>query len=149
LLAALCLTQLVLIRANPDEEIPTQADRAAGEAVVEKIASIPGDVWVPDHPYLSMFAGKPSFIHRSVMQDLLRTDEEVSEPFGHDVQQALQQRRFTALIMDYPKINPIRKLSAADASGYVNKDSIPYEGENTFRTVVGWHLRPEFIFVRR
>jgi hypothetical protein len=146
LLLGLCLAQLVWIRADPNEQIPTQADRAAGEAVVAKIASIPGEVWIPDHAYLARMAGKTPFVHRSVMQDLLRTDEEVSEPFGHDVQQALHQRRFSALIMDYPEINPTRKLAAAAAPGYIRTESIPYDGENTFRTVVGWHLRPEFVF---
>src|SRR5262249_36580895 len=55
---------------SPKPFIPSDADRAAGAKLVERIAALPGDVFVPSHPWYTHLAGKPTFTHRMGILDV-------------------------------------------------------------------------------
>jgi hypothetical protein len=50
--------QLAMLGYNPRKYLPTAADREAGTKLVDRIARIRGDVFVPHHGYLAVLAGK-------------------------------------------------------------------------------------------
>ena len=58
-LVALVLLQFVLGAYNPFRYRPTGEMRAAGDALVARIASTEGHVFVMMHPYYALRAGKP------------------------------------------------------------------------------------------
>jgi hypothetical protein len=58
---------------RPSHFVPTAADRAAGAALVARLASVPGEVFVPSHPWYAVLAGKRPFVHRmGVMETMYR-----------------------------------------------------------------------------
>ena len=81
---------------NPRAHIPTEADRAAGDAVIEKLRSAPGEVLIPFHPFYAHLAGKRTFLHRMGIWDVRDT---VAAPV-RGLQAAIVQRRFSRIVMD-------------------------------------------------
>ncbi len=62
--------QLVLAWWSPKKYIPTAADRAAGDRLIEMIRNIDGDVFIPYHPWYGHLAGKRVFTHRMGVLDM-------------------------------------------------------------------------------
>ncbi len=71
LLYAACMVQFGIFIYNPLDEIPTEADREAGDHLVSYMAQMKGEVLVPSHPYLAVLAGKKPMIHSSALQTYL------------------------------------------------------------------------------
>lgn len=81
---------------HPSAHIPTEADRRAGDAVIERLRSAPGDVLIPFHPFYAHLAGKRVFLHRMGVWDVRGT---VAGPVrGLDA--AFAQQRFSRIIFD-------------------------------------------------
>lgn len=81
---------------RPQAHIPTAADRQAGDAVVERLRTAPGDVLIPFHPFYAHLAGKPVFLHRMGVWDVRGT---AAGPV-HGLSAAFVQRRFSRIIFD-------------------------------------------------
>ncbi len=96
-----CLVQFAVLAYKPWLQIPSDADRVAGEQIVESLKRVEGDVWVPRHPYLAAMAGKPWRSHELAMQDVLRRDE---MPAQHELvgelNAAARAHRFAVLVLD-------------------------------------------------
>jgi hypothetical protein len=55
----LCLLcQLFMLTYNPDDHIPREQDRVAGDDFIRFVSKLDGDVWLPQHPYYAYLAGK-------------------------------------------------------------------------------------------
>ncbi len=81
---------------DPRAHIPTVADRQAGDAVIERLRSAPGEVLIPFHPFYAHLAGKRTFLHRMGIWDVRDT---VAAPV-RGLQAAIVQRRFSRIVMD-------------------------------------------------
>jgi len=81
---------------QPRAHVPTAADRAAGDAVIEKLRSAPGEVLIPFHPFYAHLAGKKTYLHRMGVWDVRDT---VAAPV-RGLQAAIVQRRFARIVMD-------------------------------------------------
>jgi len=94
---------ITLARAGwePRKYIPRDADRAAGAALVARIASIDGDVWVPSHPWYAHLAGKRMFVHRMGIKDV--TARHPRPVIGLDA--ALHDHRFAAIVLDHHDVH--------------------------------------------
>src|SRR5262249_33979756 len=68
----LCLLQLLRVGYRPGAFVPDARDVAAGRQFVQRIAEMPGDVYVVDHGYLPALAGKQMHAHGAVLADVLR-----------------------------------------------------------------------------
>src|SRR5262249_6397824 len=55
---AACLIQFIALFYNPMKQVPSAADRAAGDRLVARLSSVDGKVLVPSHGYLGSVAGK-------------------------------------------------------------------------------------------
>jgi hypothetical protein len=82
-------------RPNFAARLPTAADRAAAARFLEKLRSLPGDGFVPFHPYYSVLAKKRPFVHRMGVMDVR---DSLGRPAGLD--QAVLDRRFPWIILD-------------------------------------------------
>jgi hypothetical protein len=96
LVAAGLGAQLVIARWSPRELIPTAADRAAGAALVRRIAAVDGEVWVPSHPWYGHLAGKRMYVHRMGVKDVTVRKPRPIE--GLDA--AIASHHFAALFLD-------------------------------------------------
>jgi 4-amino-4-deoxy-L-arabinose transferase-like glycosyltransferase len=157
LYAAAALQFLILVY-HPIRQLPTAADRAAGDALVTAIAELPGDVYLPGHGYLATMAGKPAYAHAAMITDVIRAIEGpakdmMAEAFG----EALRSRRFDAIIMDseFPPSCPPRGETVTNINWFCQDIHDHYrrvgsllEDRTVFWPRTGVRRRPEQLFVR-
>ncbi|TDJ65865.1 MAG: hypothetical protein E2O39_17415 [Planctomycetota bacterium] len=97
------LLQLAWLAFDPRAQVPTAADRAAGERVVRTLADVAGPVFVPGHGYLARLAGKASCAHEMAINDLLASDDpQAAAAFVRSLESALEARRWSAIVLDQP-----------------------------------------------
>ncbi len=126
--------QFIWLGYNPFSQIPTQADRMAGDALVTEIHNVPGDVLVPYDNYLSLFAGKKTYFHFVAFNDVrsLRTK---TRPDLRNILQQFHSTPFSLLIMDLPD-NFIQNNHCASSQ------VIQYASATTFYPITGYSVRP-------
>jgi len=96
-----CIIQFLLLTYNPWDQIPTKADRQAGNGFVQILKNIEGEVFIRDHGYLSSLAGKKTYAHAMAITDILRgSDEKIKTDFGAEMRSALLNKKFEAIILD-------------------------------------------------
>ncbi len=144
--ALLLVAQFALLAYKPWQLLPTPADRAAGEQIVESLKRVPGPVWVPRHPYLAELAGKPTLAHELALQDVLRSGSSAqSDSLRAKIQAAARSRRFDLLVLDdetwvhhefAPYYQHAAEMFAATESGL-------------FWPKSGFVTRPDFVWVPR
>jgi len=88
---------------DPAKFIPRDSDRAAGAALVQRIAGIQGDVWVPSHPWYAHLAGKRMFVHRMGITDV--TARKPRPVVGLDA--SMRDHRFAAVVLDLADTDPV------------------------------------------
>jgi hypothetical protein len=81
---------------NLAARLPTKADRLAAARFLEKVRALPGDGFIPFHPFYGVLAGKRSFVHRMGVMDVR---DSLGRPAGLD--QAILERRFPWIILDW------------------------------------------------
>lgn len=100
----LCVMQFVFLRYDPNTQIPTNADRIAGDQFIGWLKTIPGDVWVVDHPSYALMAGKPSFAGEGSMEDVLRgKTPEAKTLLDASIATAIHDKHFSAIVLDGPE----------------------------------------------
>lgn len=154
LVLILCSLQFALLIYNPGDYIPTARDRAAGDYLIERIRQIEGEVLVFHHGYLAALAGKATiYASRMAVEDVMRgTDETVKAGLQASITQALEQKRFAAILFDGSRENFILVdyyFPALDAN-YVGQGTIfPAEYDGAFWPLGGLQVRPYYVFVPR
>jgi hypothetical protein len=133
--------QFIRTAYNPFQEIPSLQDRLTGDRIVETLARAPGDVYVPDHPYLAERAGKGGLAHRAALADILRIEDERAREFEQQLAREFEERRFVAALIDNSQSLPMLGDDFEKADDLIRDDS--------FWPVVGMKTRPEFLFLRR
>ena len=127
--------------------IPTAEDRAAGEAVVELIASFDGPVFTPFHCYLPVSAGKRYCGSRGAMMPILYgRDDQRQQEFISGAILALRRRKFDAIILDKKRF---RHLQEAIELYYCVEPGQLIGREDLFRTVTGMRTQPRFLYLPR
>lgn len=100
LVAALLLVQMLVFSAGPKTRVPSAADRAAGEALLERIAQVPGEVLIPAHPELARMAGKLPSAHWMTILDLNASgDGQWGAQVVQELREALEQERYSVVIL--------------------------------------------------
>lgn len=100
--AAAALTAVALAvtcahnRWDPQRWMPTPRDVAAGDRLIWRIATEPGELWMPSHPWYLVLAGKSPFVHRMGIKDV--TTRQTRTVAG--LNEALAAHRFSAIVMD-------------------------------------------------
>jgi len=119
LVAVVASLQLRAVRWRPRDFIPTTADRAAGAALIHRLAAIDGDIWVPSHPWYAHLAGKRMYVHRMGIKDVTERLRGARWGWLHEIMawarsgvlppreivgldQALRESRFAAIVVDSP-----------------------------------------------
>lgn len=133
--------QFVRAAYNPFQEIPSLQDRLTGDRIVETLARAPGDVYVPDHPYLAERAGKRGIAHRAALFDILRIEDARAKEFEQQLTREFEERRFVAALIDNGQSLPMLGDDFEKTDVLIRDDS--------FWPVVGMKTRPEFLFLRR
>ncbi|HVP15656.1 MAG TPA: glycosyltransferase family 39 protein [Terriglobales bacterium] len=140
LLGLACLCQFVLLTYDPRHQIPTTADRAAGEFILAALRRAPGDVLVPSHGYLATRAGKPRAFHVMPLMDVLKSGREpVASELSRALDDSLRARHWSCIIVDN------RDLLRDAAEVYYEPRWELLRDESVFWSLTGTHTRPQAI----
>lgn len=137
----LILGQFVLLRYDLAPQIPTAADRRAGEALVAELQGARGDVLVPFHNYLAVFAGKQAYFHMVAYYDLRGDFSRSQLPEFQGMLRQFRRASPSLLIMDTPDAF-IREHDC------YHTRQIDYESAATFLPVTGYSVRPTIQYIR-
>jgi hypothetical protein len=135
--------QLIVLFSPPAAQIPTQADKAAGQALVSQIRACPGNVYIPFHTYLAELAGKDGYAGVVEMGELRGSFGGKRDPLWEQVlnqmQRSLDAHTFAAIIQD----NQLFRYALS--SSYVETGRV-FEKELVFWPMTGRKIRPETIY---
>jgi hypothetical protein len=102
--------QLYAARWSPRPFVPTPRDRAAGDELIATIRALPGDVWVPSHPWYAHLAGKTMYVHRMGVKDVTTLWTKPGTAYDRlirdyrfdqvELAQALRRKRWDAIVLD-------------------------------------------------
>lgn len=145
----LAVAQLAFLTYEPTQQFPGPADMAAGSGLVQTIASVQGDVFMPDHSYLAEMAGKPPTISTGLLSELWGTEGGGQSAEGArlqaELEQALAQRHYQAIILDddhWPD------WFMADLSRYYVKTDVPlFPNPWVFWPLTAAQVRPTDLYV--
>lgn len=102
-LALACVAQLAWLLYDPRPLVPDERDVRAGDAFVEALSKLDGEVLATWHGYLPRLAGKRVYAHRWAIYDVMRShDGEVKEALRAELVSALDERVFGAVVIDQP-----------------------------------------------
>ena len=142
-LLLLSSAQLIVLLAPVAPQIPSQADKEAGQELVRRIAACPGEVYVPFHTYLAELAGKKGYAGVVEMGELKGSFGGKADPLWDEVLSqirfSLDTDAFAAIIQDNQLFHD------AMSSNYVETGQI-FEGELVFWPVSGRKVRPSIIY---
>lgn len=139
----LCAGQLAFLIYNPSAQIPSAADRAAGDDFIQKLSKIEGDVLIPYHGYYSVLAGKSAHAHVSSMIDIVVSGDPVwCVRLVDEINAQLRARKFGAIVLDREWFS--KEVNA----NYVRREP-GFSSPGVFWPVTGQRCRPEWIYVRK
>jgi hypothetical protein len=148
-----CLAQFALLAYNPQRQIPTQEDRAAGWEVVSALEKTPGEVLLPLHAYLAGMAGKRIYLQGNGGIDCLRTtDNPVKEELVVAIREAIRSRKFALIVLDSHGLlqwNNFTSIFQADIEANYSRSGRLLEEGDVFWPVTGAGTRPEERWVPR
>ncbi|MFT5287100.1 MAG: 4-amino-4-deoxy-L-arabinose transferase-like glycosyltransferase [Planctomycetota bacterium] len=137
------ILQLAALVYDASALIPTSEDRRAGYELVERIASVEGDVLIPSHGYLAAAAGKQTYAHLMAIEDLRRSGEEqIAHKLKLEINAALADHRFGALCLD----DAFMVGTYAVKPSYKKAGEV-FDDEHVFWPTTGRATRPKFFWV--
>jgi hypothetical protein len=141
-----CLIQLGILHYNLNAQIPTNSDLKAGNQFVKLISEVKGEVYLPDHGYLSSLAGKKTYAQQSAIWDVLRGNQQsIAYPLlTEDLNNAIQNQKFDMIIFDSDW-----NACCTDIDKYYLKTGEVFEKGTSFYPVTGWHRQPTYIYIAR
>lgn len=138
------IMQLAALYYRPLEQIPTAADRSAGQMLLAGVRQSPGEVWIGHHGYLGVLAGKRTYATALPIYDVLRCRNERAQKLLLDsVERALTQRRFAAIITDNDRFVNLNDYREYERRGAVFTDPA------VFWPVSGVPTRPLRVYAPR
>lgn len=139
-LGAVLALQIGLGRWDPRIYTPTTQDREAGDALVEQIRGLDGEVLSPYAPWLPVLAGKTPYWHLIALWDI---DYEHGPYYkaSKSIDAAIARKRWGAVIVsEDDDFKHGLKLT------YKRSKRIPYKGR-AFYPKTGWKKRPSWIYL--
>jgi hypothetical protein len=118
--------------------LPQPSDRLAAGRLLDRLRSMPGDLFIPFHTYYGALVGKRTFVHRMGVRDV---GVGLGRPEGLD--QALQAQFFSAIVLDWKTL--------PGEFPFVNERYHPWlslrEGVDSVRMFAGAETSPNVLLV--
>jgi hypothetical protein len=141
----LCLLQFALVYYPILPQIPSQENLEATTSFLNRIKNEPGDVYIPFHPELSLFADKPAFANWIALLEL-------SGGFGGETKnewrgvskeliQAIKKNKFDLIILDLDQFFGHPEL-------YYSSSNVDFMDKNALYPVTGIPFQPVIMYYR-
>lgn len=140
IMGLLCLVQVGVGRWEPARYQPTEADTQAGEALIERIRAVEGEVFMPHAPWYPHLAGKQPSLPLIALWDLDHGGRMAS--YMDLIDEAIAARRWQAIILADDK------LGHGLTEHYRRAERIRYSG-NALMPKTGWQARPREVYLPR
>ncbi|MGO9838038.1 MAG: glycosyltransferase family 39 protein [Polyangiaceae bacterium] len=163
---ALGIVQLLALFYLPWRQIPSADDRREGQAFIDLLRRLPGEVYVIDHGYYSSLVGKRTFAQGMALGDVVRGDSgPARQELVAQVDDAVAKQRFGAIIvgtvvpaspgearpqwergihLEWPPPGFVQALER-----YYVPEAYLYPQTRAFTPLVGWTRRPCVVYVPR
>jgi len=131
----------------PVGQLPSAADRRAGEAIVQRLAEIDGPVFAPHQDYLARRAGKGASMHAQAWVDVLTSEgqEEHAARLVAELEERLARRAYGAVLL----AQPWDDLGALRSHYRLAERLLPVDEPQLLRPVTGAPKRPELLYLPR
>ncbi len=141
-LCCVLLVQFALLIYNPAKQIPTKADREAGQRILDLIEQTEGDVFIPYDNYLPAYVGKKTFVTLASIKALFadRGTAHV-DAFEQEFKEKFRNREFALVVMGS------QRHFNREISRYYRPLHFSVGPPNVYRTVTGMHTRPKYFYV--
>ncbi len=145
--AAPLIVQLGHLRYPLAAQIPTAADRRAGDQLVAALRQLPGQVIVLDHPWYATLAGKGTSAHEEAIYEVLRSgDGRGRRVLLRDLPTAVASSTVGAVVLD--DTDDERGFADVLRRDFVEVPA-PLVAGGAFYPVTDQKQRPTVLFVRR
>jgi len=141
-----CIFQFIILTYNPLLQVPSEKDIKAGNELINIISEVEGNVFVPDHGYLPLLAGKTTYAHHAAIWDVIRGDNQNSGKslLSNSLDKAIQMQYFDMIILDSDRIYCCTRIH----ENYVLKGKV-FQDADVFFPVTGSHIRPTYIYTAK
>jgi len=92
--------QLFALLYNPGRYVPTHASVILGQQFIDQVRDIPGDVYVFNHSYDAILAGKQPHAEGEALRAVLNAGGPVASQLRAEVDAALAAHRYSAIVVD-------------------------------------------------
>jgi hypothetical protein len=141
--AFLCVAQFLALLYKPWREVPRPRDLEAGKQLVESLRHVPGDVWIPSHPYLAELAGKRGHAHELAMVDVMRQGETpLHRTLIDSLRTALREHQYALVVLDGDGWTKDETQQAYELKARMFGDNEPH----LFWPETGFHTRPDLVW---
>ncbi len=153
LVPVLALAQILVLAYDPRDQLPTAADRLAGERLVERLREFQGPVLAPHGTELATRAGHPPSAHAQAIRDVLASEgsAEIAEEFVREQEEAFAEGRYDAVLLHRERDGGSAWTQiGAFTQGYrMAEDVLAGEDPGTLRPVTGADVRARLLYVVR
>ncbi len=145
LVLSAALAQLAILIYDPRPKLPTDADAAAGDELVQKLKGIKGPVFIPCHDYLALRAGKPGHAHLiPIWESFASKPSAGRKKLLDNTQKLLSEHYYSAVVLDH---NPIGVFLRRVVERYYEPRGYVFKPKSkVFLPVTGMETRPMVIY---
>ncbi len=153
LVQCLAIAQFALPLYDPRRQVPTAADRAAGDRFVELLRGVEGDVFLSHPAFIATYAGKASHSDGGAMNDIFRArNRALARQVEQQIRDTIRAKRYGAIVTATWLGPPVFFDSpefVAEVEQYYDDRGAIFTDPEVFIPVVGWKARPERLYVRK
>jgi len=140
----LLFVQFLFLFYNPLNQLPSAADRKAGDEFIQFISELHGQVWIVNHSAYTSMVGKPTFFHNASYSDVATSDIPKT-----DRELYRKQQKVKAVFQDAVSNQRVDWLIIGGPPEYWMPAYIPIEelftSEDVFIPVTGARAHPEIL----
>jgi hypothetical protein len=148
MVSTIAVLQLALLAYKTPGHVPSKRELRAGKTLVAEIRSLPGDVFIPYHPHLSLLAGKRPLSHFMALTDIEFATRDVRgarAQLRKDAERMLRERHFDFVILDGDWFHYWDALRA----GYTAQPRVLLRDDSALWPKTGMRTRPGKLFEAR
>ena len=138
LVVVLMMTQIYIGRWDVKGLTPTDADRAAGDDLVEMLSKEEGPVWAPHSPWLPVQAGHPATTHLIALWDIDHKQGPLVS-YVEDIEHDVSTHRWPVVL------SADKRLGFGVREHYRLRKTVR-PSRNAFKPKVGWKVRPSYLY---